>query len=83
MLSQVYALVFISSYARKPCQGWTAKDGGASGTWKVSDYTKGVTRFPRDCVAEKGRSLMDLFCSLEFPDGIICTLGVHPGTLSQ
>jgi len=37
-------------------KGWIAQDGGTSGTWKVSDYSEGVTRFLRDCVAEKGRS---------------------------
>ena len=42
-------------------EGWTARDGGANETWKVSDCTKGVTRFPRDYVAEKGRSHMDFF----------------------
>ena len=64
-------------------KGWTAWDGGASGTWKVSDYMEEVTGFSRDCVAEKGRSQMDLFLSLAFPYGIRCTLGVRPGTMSQ
>jgi len=31
-------------------KGWTAQDGGASGTWKVSDCMEGVTRFSRDYV---------------------------------
>ena len=27
-------------------KGWTARDGGASGTWKVSDCTGGLTGLP-------------------------------------
>ena len=56
-------------------KGWNARDGGASGTWKVSNCMEGVTRFLRDCVAEKGRSGILL-------DGIKCTLGVFPRTMS-
>jgi len=43
-------------------KGWTAWDGGASGTWKVSDCTEGINRIARgDCVAEKGGLGMDFF----------------------
>jgi len=41
VLRQVYALVFLFSNSRKPFQGWTPWDGGASGTWKVSDCMEG------------------------------------------
>jgi len=57
----VYALVFVSSDARKPCQGMDYIGWGASGTWKVSDCMEEVTKFPRDYVVEKGRSRSDLF----------------------
>jgi len=62
-------------------KGWTAQDGGVNGTWKVSDCMKGVTRFSRDYIEEKGRPQMDLFWSLALPDGIKCTLGVSLGTI--
>jgi len=45
-------------------KGWITQDRGCQGTWKVSDRTEGVTRFPRDCVVEKGRSWIYLFWSL-------------------
>lgn len=43
---------------------------------------KGVTDFPRDYVAQKGRRRF-FFWSLPFLDGIRCTLRVHLGTMSQ
>jgi len=64
-------------------KGWTTRDGGANWTWKVSDCMEGVTEFPMDCVAEKGRSWMDLFWSLALRYGIKCTSGVHPGTMNR
>jgi len=44
---------------------------------------KSLPDSPRDYATEKGRPRMDIFWSLAFPNGIRCTVGVHPGTMSQ
>ena len=84
VLRQGYALVFISSDARKPCQGMDYPRCECQ--WNLESvwlHRRGWPDYLRDCVAEKGRFGMDLFWSLAFPDGIRCILGVRHGTMSR
>jgi len=64
VLRQEYALVFVYSDVWKPCQGmrgslakgWTTRDGGAKGTWKVSNYTEGVIGVPEGLYSREGKA---------------------------
>jgi len=59
------------------------QDRGFLETWEMSDlHRRGWPNFLRDFVAEKGSFGMDLFWSLELPNGIRCTLGVCPGRIT-
>ncbi len=35
-------------------KGWTARNGDVSG-WKVSDFTKGLTKFPEGLSSKEGK----------------------------
>lgn len=37
-------------------KGWIAWDRGCRGTWKVSDYTEGVTIFPKRLCSREGKA---------------------------
>ena len=36
-------------------KGWTTRDGGARGTWKVSHYREGLTKFFEGLCSREGK----------------------------
>ena len=36
-------------------KGWIFRDGGANRTWKVSDYTEGLTGLPERLCSKEGK----------------------------
>jgi len=59
-----------------PRMGVPVKLGRCVTAWK------GVTGLPEGLCRREGK-VRDGFFLLEFLDGIRCTLGVHPGTMSR
>ncbi len=60
-----------------PRMGVPTKLGRCVTAWK------GVTRFPEGLCSREGKVRDIFFWSLAFLDGIKCTLGVCPRTMSQ